>query len=162
MCKGILWGYGDRPPALGIAVIEGPLVNNDGRDNDGDHEVDEDDESLGLGTFIYRDLGGASRDRPSSGARAYDYLQGRFGDFGRMTYGGDGFTTGGPPTRLLYSGNPPAFWSEADIDSAGTANAFGDRWFVLGIGPYTHDPGAVQTRIQSGKFVQTRQMIRIK
>ncbi len=142
---GSVGGYGDRPPALGIAVVEGPSINNDGRDNDRDGEVDEDDESLGLGTFLYRDLGGASRDRPSGGARAYDYLQGRFGDFGSMTFGGNGFTGDGSPTRMLYSGDPPAFWSEADVDSASTANAFGDRWFVLGIGPYTHDEGAVQT-----------------
>ena len=64
-------GYGTSPPALGYDFFQGPLVNTDGQDNDGDGEVDEADERLKMTRFVYYNNDGTAQGNPSG---APDYL----------------------------------------------------------------------------------------
>ncbi len=136
------YGYGDTPSAVGVVALEGVNVADDGVDNDHDGEVDEADETIGLTRFIaYRD-DDSSFGNPTSGQEAYQYLSGKWRDGSALTFGGDG--KDGTPTTLMYTGIPPNFWSEANIDGAGTRNQPGERRFVASLGPFSLHPG--QTR----------------
>lgn len=44
-------------------------------------------------------------------------------------------------TTYLFSGDPPAFWSEEDIDGLGTRSQPGDRRYVQSVGPMTLTKG---------------------
>ncbi|MGA7304208.1 MAG: hypothetical protein WBW88_05015, partial [Rhodothermales bacterium] len=138
-------GYGNRPPALGYDFFQGPLVNDDGIDNDHDGEVDEADERLGGTKFVYYSNDSTVQGNPlAGGTDAYRYLRGFWLDDVPITFGGSGRGFSNTPTDFMFPGDPPAFWSEEDTDGAGTRNAPADRRFLISSGPFTLQPGAVQ------------------
>ena len=138
-------GYGEVPPALGYDFFQGPLVNDDGLDNDGDGETDEEDERLAIEHFFYFTNGntGPTVD-PGNGTEAYSFMQGFWKDGTPLKEGGDGYNTNGPRVDFAFPGNPPDFWSEYNTDGNGTTTNPGDRRFGVSSGPFTFDPGDVQ------------------
>lgn len=138
-------GYGGQPPALGYDFFQGPLVNNDGRDNDGDGEVDEDDERIAMSKFIYYNNDSTPIGNPFTGDEAYGYLRGIWRDGKPVTLGGDGYG-GDVLVDYMFPGDPTTaeFWSEENIDGAGARNTPADRRFLLSSGPFIMNPGDEQ------------------
>ncbi len=138
-------GYGSFPPALGYDFFQGPLVNNDGRDNDGDGEIDEDDERIAMSKFVYYNNDSTPQGNPFTGSEAYGYLRGIWRDGKPITLGGTGY--GGDVTvDYMFPGDPTtgAFWSEENTDGAGSRNTPADRRFILSSGPFIMNPGDEQ------------------
>ena len=129
-------GYGLRPPAIGYIVVDGMSVNDDGVDNDSDGRVDEDDERLGISKFVSYNNDDAVQGNPSSGDDAYRYLRGLWRDDVPITFGGTGRGFSDVPTDFMYTGDPPSFWSEENVDDSGTRNEPGDRRLLLSVGPF--------------------------
>ncbi|HUF09236.1 MAG TPA: T9SS type A sorting domain-containing protein [Rhodothermales bacterium] len=137
-------GYGDRPPALGYDFFQGPLVNDDGIDNDGDGEIDEADERIGGTKFVYYNNDSTVQGNPSAGEDAYRYLRGLWRNDVPITLGGTGLGFSNTPVDYMFPGHPPAFWSEENVDGAGSRNTPADRRFIISSGPFTLQPNAVQ------------------
>lgn len=165
-------GYGAQPPAFGIAVIKGPLMDPDGSDNTdvgtlpgyngtGFGDGIADNERYGLGHFMYSqgsDLTGL----PSSPAQFYQYLRSIWKDGTPLTYSGDGYSQeadavtarfafpgDSDPLGVGTNGEVMAPWTEA---SAG--NQPWDRRAVASMGPFSFDPGDMQEIILA--FVYAR------
>lgn len=137
-------GYGEAPPAAGYDFFQGPLVSDDGRDNDGDGEVDEDGERLKMTAFAFYTNGSGITGDPGNGADMYNYMRGRWKDGQRFTLGGNGRDFSNIPTNFQFPGNPPDFWTEFNSDGQGTAISPADRRFVMATGPFTIRPNDEQ------------------
>lgn len=135
-------GYG-APPAAGYDFFQGPLVNTDGIDNDGDGEIDEEDERLQMTRFVYYNNDNSVTGTPQDAEDFYGYLRGVWTDNSSMTLGGDGYG-GTIPVNFMFPGEPPAFWSEDNTDGAGARNIPADRRFLMSTGPFTMEPGDEQ------------------
>ncbi len=138
-------GYGSQPPAVGYDYFQGPLVNNDGIDNDGDGEIDEDDERIAMSKFIYYNNDSSPIGNPFTGSEAYGYLRGIWRDGQPVTLGGDGYG-GDILVDYMFPGDPVSgeFWSEENIDGDGSRNTPADRRFLLSSGPFIMNPGDEQ------------------
>ena len=138
-------GYGGTPPALGYDYFQGPLVNNDGVDNDEDGTVDEDDERIAMTKFVYYNNDSSPQGNPFTGAEAYGYLRGIWRDGAPITLGGTGYG-GDVPVDFMFPGDPVTgqFWSEENTDNAGARNTPADRRFLLSSGPFVMNPGDEQ------------------
>lgn len=157
-------GYGLNPPALGLDFFRGPLADaNDGVDNDKDGCVDctivtdedgnvtqvDDDlvpEQIIMSKFVfYNNNFDAVSGNPQVTSDFYNYLSGRWRNGNPITYGGTGQDPSNPPCDYMFPddtdpdfpGNP---WTE---ESAG--NTPHDRRFLISAGPFTLEPGAVNT-----------------
>jgi hypothetical protein len=137
-------GYGEAPPAAGYDFFQGPLVADDGLDNDRDGVVDEEDERLSMTAFAFYTNGSGVQGDPGNGADMYNYMRGRWKDGQRFTLGGSGRDFSTIPTNFQFPGNPPEFWTEFNSDGAGTAISPADRRFVMAAGPFTIKPNDVQ------------------
>ena len=142
-------GYGEAPPAVGFDIIQGPLVNNDGLDNDNDGAIDESDERLSMTTFTFHSSGGGVLGDPERGPDFYGYLQGRWKDGQPFTVGGWGRDFSNIPTTFFYPGDPVTRegWTELTPDPFnGTQDPIppADRRSILGSGPFTMQPGDIQ------------------
>ncbi len=137
-------GYGEAPPAAGYDFFQGPLVSDDGKDNDGDGEVDEDGERLSMTAFAFYSNNSGVQGDPGNGADMYNYMRGRWKDGKRFTIGGTGRDFSNIPTNFQFPGNPPEFWSEFNSDGQGTAISPADRRFVMATGPFTIRPNDEQ------------------
>ncbi|MEL7362848.1 MAG: hypothetical protein AAFN13_12310, partial [Bacteroidota bacterium] len=137
-------GYGTLPPALGYDFFQGPLVDADGVDNDGDGTVDEDGERIAMEKFVYYNNDGSNIGNPTDGEDAFKYLQGIWRDDNLVTFGGNGYNPGtnNEPENFIWPDDPPNFWSEYNTDGAGSANQPADRRFVMSAGPFTMRPSA--------------------
>ena len=167
-------GYGFNPPAIGVDFFQGPLADpNDGLDNDRDGVFDEEGEQIIMSKFVYYNNDFTVRGNPENGTHVYNYLRGIWKDNVPMTYGGDGKGSGpGATTDLcnfMFPGvSDPDFpgqeWSEV---TAGNQPA--DRRFIQSAGPFTLEPGAVNTittgvvwaRAQAGGNEASVQLVKI-
>ena len=145
-------GYGEAPPAIGFLLPQGPLVNDDGKDNDHDGAVDEPDERLRFTrTLFYTGDSSLQGDPRSLTLDWYNYLRGFWSDGSPMCFGGKGYNPSGceRTTDFMYPGDPVAgaYWSEFDTDGNGTANPPSDRRFLMSSGPFSMDPGDVQNLV---------------
>ena len=131
--------YGTAPPAAGYDFFQGPLV-----DSNEDGVIDENDERLGLTSFMYFINGDANRGDPRNAAEYYRIMQGQWADGTPLTAFGTGYNQGGAVTQFAYPGDPVSrdFWSEEATGSG--RNVPGDRRFVLSTGPFTINPGDSQ------------------
>lgn len=140
-------GYGAAPPAAGYDFFQGPLVNDNGVDDDGDGQIDEDDERLKMTAFAFYNNGGGVQGDPGNGADMYNYMKGRWKDGQRFTLGGNGLGFSNIPTSFMFPGDPPNFWSEFDSDGQGSAVPPADRRFVMATGPFTVNPNDEQVLV---------------
>jgi hypothetical protein len=133
--------YGAAPPAVGYDFFQGPLVNDNGIDDNRNGEIDEDNERLKMTSFVYYSNGGAAiQSDPGNGQDMYNFMAGRWKDGTPLTLGGNGLGFSNIPTSFMYPGMPPAFWSEFNSDNQGSAIAPADRRFVMATGPFTVKP----------------------
>ncbi len=150
-------GYGNAPPALGYDFFQGPLVASPGETFiDPDGTVHENQTRLGTSVFLYYNNDSSEFGNPRANSTDwYNYLQGIWKDDNPMVDCGAGY---GPNntglaceanqkrTFFMWPGDPVSgsFWSETNIDGAGTANTANDRRFLISTGPFEFAPGATQ------------------
>lgn len=162
--------YGANPPAIGIDFFEGPFADPNGKDDSaylvppsflgyGDGLID--NERLGMGHFMYFNndanvvngnpgaiMGGSSDDY-------YQYLSGAWKNGTHWTYGGAG-TSGSVKCNFMFPGTSDPYGYgvggnshnpivEANWDETTSGNIPGDRRFLESAGPFTLQPGAVNT-----------------
>ncbi|MBX2978471.1 MAG: T9SS type A sorting domain-containing protein [Flavobacteriales bacterium] len=154
-------GYGLQPPAFGMTILKGPLVDANDLDDDasdllpnwnghgfGDGIVD--NERYGLSHFIYFNRDGAACcNDPSNTSQSYGYLRGIWKDGLTMTYGGDGhdidpdaitcafmYPGDGDPVNAGTGGQVQAPWSET-VQTPATP----DRRGLMSMGTFTLEPG---------------------
>lgn len=139
--------YGAAPPAMGYDFFQGPLVNDNNIDDDGDGLVDEEDERLKMTSFAYYNNDGGVTGDPGNGADMYNYMRGRWKDGQRITLGGNGRDFSNIPTSFMFPGEPGDFWSELNSDGNVSAIAPADRRFVMATGPFTIRPNDEQTLV---------------
>lgn len=138
--------YGPNVPASGYDFFQGPLVDANGVDDDHDGVVDNPGERLSMTAFAFYNNGGGVQGDPQTGPDFYNYMQGRWKDGQRFTFGGDGRGFSNIPTSFMFPGNPITgeFWTEFNSDNQGSAIAPADRRFVLSTGPFTILPNDEQ------------------
>lgn len=139
-------GYGDRPPAIGYLVLDGIVSADDSVDNNRDGTIDEPDEKMGMTHFLMYPMSSSLPDYlPSSLDIQYKYMQSQWWDGEPMTFGENGRGFSSKPAAFMLPGDPPEFWSEENIDSAGTRNWPGDRRFVWSSGPFRLSAGETKS-----------------
>ena len=138
-------GYGSNPPAIGVDFFRGPIADeNDGVDNDLDGIIDEPGEQIIMSKFMYFNNDGTVTGNPDLAQDFYNYLQGKWLDNKPMTYGADGRNPSSPLCNYMFPGDTdPSFEDEWTEQIAG--NVANDRRFVQSAGPFTLQPGAVNT-----------------
>ncbi len=117
--------YADRPPCLGIALLQGPAYFTG---NSADSA-----RSFGYKVSGYRNIGLTAFSKYINGTdpdafwETYNYMQG-------LNRDGSDYTYNGSPTTFMKSGDPVS--GTGDIDMAPD-----DRRFMLSTGPITFRPG---------------------
>lgn len=150
-------GYGGQPPAFGIQVLQGPLLDPDGLDNTGTPVIAAyngtgfgdaiiDNERYGLnGSMYYNGNGVPGTDDPSGSSQYYNYMQGLWADGMPLSYGGDGYG-GNTPSAFAFPGST----DPSGVGTGGTPQASwpntssNDRKGLAIMGPVTMAPGAEQ------------------
>lgn len=129
--EGVL-GYGLNPPSVGVDFFQGP--------------TDTSGVELGMGAFVYYNNDqNPVNGNPNNAIDFYNLIQGKWMNGVCMKFGGNG-VNGTECTKYMFDdGTNPATaqfprWTEK---SAG--NQPGDRRFLQSAGPFTLEPGAVNT-----------------
>ena len=138
-------GYGANPPAIGVDFFRGPIADEgDGIDNDMDGIIDEPGEQIIMSKFMYFNNNGTVTGNPDLAQDFYNYLQGKWLDNKPMTYGTNGRDPSSPLCNYMFPGDTdPLFADEWTEQIAG--NVPDDRRFVQSAGPFTLEPGALNT-----------------
>ncbi len=145
-------GYGEAPPAFGGNFIRGPT--NDYRLTISDFDVGNTalrpslrHNRLPMTTFTYYNNGGCVTCDPQNGPEYMNYMQARWRDGQRFTFGGTGRDFSNIPTNFAFPGDPTtgSFWSELNKDGQGTAMGLYNRRFVMSTGPFRMEVGEVET-----------------
>lgn len=156
-CVG-LQGYGTQPPAFGLTLLKGPLMDQDNTDNAygavmpawnghgfNDNIVDNERHGLSRAVYMLRDDPIAMVE-PSMAVEYAGYLNGRWRDGSIVSYGDDAYG-GTIPARWVFpddtdpdgvgtNGQPASAWTEANA-----GNLPGDRRMLASMGPITVEPG---------------------
>ncbi len=151
--------YGINPPAIGCDFFEGPYADPNGQDDAasgvpasyvGYGDITVDNERIGMSKFVYYNNDGTTTGNPSGALDFYRYLAGYWRDGTPITYGGTGHLTGvacdfmfpgsSDPTGFGTGGSTQAPWDEESV-----GNVPADRRFLQSAGPFTLQPGAVNT-----------------
>ncbi|MFA5416973.1 MAG: T9SS type A sorting domain-containing protein [Bacteroidales bacterium] len=165
--------YGENPPAQGIVLLSGPLMDTNILDDPsggcdesingvgfGDGIVD--NEKLGMTSFVYYYNGdGTGQNDPDTQTEYYNYMKGIWEDETYIQYGNSGHPNGnsyGPACRFMFPGlTDPCFWGTDGIEpngpidwreenaSNGEPTPPGDRRGLGSSGPFTFLPNSVQT-----------------
>lgn len=158
-CLGAV-GYGPQPPAFGMALLKGPLLDQDGEANTLSEQLPAwngqgfgdgvaDNERYGLSNFLYfnRESPNANITDPSVPEHYYNYLSGIWKDGTPLTYGGNGYSTDPNATPCAYM-----FPGANDPLGAGTGGQVQAPWYdsftgivdrrgVMSSGPITLEAG---------------------
>ena len=167
-------GYGFNPPAIGVDFFQGPIADpGDGIDNDRDGVVDEIGEQIIMSKFVYYNNDFTVTGNPESGTDIYNYLRGIWKDNVPMTYGGDGHGAGAGSTtdlcNFMFPGTSDAEFPGQEWTEVTAGNIPADRRFLQSAGPFTLEPGAVNTittgvvwaRAKSGGQTASIQLLKI-
>ena len=167
-------GYGFNPPAIGVDFFQGPIADpGDGIDNDRDGVVDEAGEQIIMSKFVYYNNDFTVTGNPESGTDIYNYLRGIWKDNVPMTYGGDGHGGGVGSTttecNFMFPGTSDASFPAQEWTEVTAGNVPADRRFLQSAGPFTLEPGAVNTittgvvwaRAKSGGQTASIQLLKI-
>ena len=142
-------GYGTPPPAVGYTFLQGPLVDQDGLDNNGDGDIDEPGEQLPMSSFVAFDNGSFLTVGPDSGPDYYNHLKGLFRGGGPIFYGGGGYDgVTDRITTFMFSGDPATGegWTELNpgLDGSIPPRGPSDKRFSASVGPFSMQPGEQQ------------------
>jgi len=145
------------PPAQGYQVVQGPVGLPNDRDDDGDGEVDESGEQLGL-TRMTTWCGGCTEPATSDPRLATDYynhMRGRWRDGTPFTEAGAGYETDGPATLFVFAGDPVTnqCWSYGN-DCLGGVLGSGRGNIVVHTGPFYLEPGEAAEVVFALPFAQ--------
>ncbi|HMQ77563.1 MAG TPA: T9SS type A sorting domain-containing protein [Flavobacteriales bacterium] len=157
-----IWGpgFGGQPPAFGVRLIKGPLVEADGNDDpvvplipgfNGQGFADQqiDNERFGLtGSRYYTTTSGATG-VPQSAVDVERYLAGQWLDGLPQTYGGNGYSLdpNATPARFVYPGDSDPLGAgtdgaaQAPWSEVSEGNTPGDRRMVGVTGPFVLESG---------------------
>ncbi len=146
-------GYGSAPAALGFLLPQGPLVDDDGLDNDHDGATDELNERLQFTRSLwYRSTGGPDG-FPATAEDYYHYLQGLWQDGSPQCTNGTGWqdTPCDETTPFALPGDPVTgeAWSLVNTDGQGTPFPSNDQVFLISSGPFTMNPGETQDLVMA-------------
>ncbi len=150
-------GYGEQPPAFGMQVLKGPLMDPDGTDNtdtplipafngSGFDDGSIDNERHGLSsTMYYNGDGVPGTGDPENSAQFDNYLQGSWADGVPLTHGGSGYG-GAVVAAFAFPGNtdPDGVGTGGIPQGAWTDDTATDRKGIAIMGPVTLEPGAEQ------------------
>lgn len=147
------YGYGYNPPVQTVTILNGPLADADGIDNDLDGIVD--NERIKMSKFLYyNNINQGSNPAitdPFEAEDYYNYMTGHWKDGTHVCYGGNGHVSGGgnsdipcnymfpgetDPSGIGTNGIPQPAWSEETED-----NNPDDRRGLCSIGPFTLEAG---------------------
>lgn len=146
------YGYGEAPPAIGIDVLQGPLVDQDGLDNDKDGQIDEANERLSMEVFVFDSDIEDGRGGPVSRNYMRGLLYSGFNNgIGIPVLEGcvpfEGCIPGASmdTTTIMAPGDPVTrqFWSQTNNWEDQPAIP-GDRKMLISSGPFTMQPGDEQ------------------
>jgi hypothetical protein len=160
--------YGANPPALGIDFFQGPFADNNGIDDPvdvsnpasangtgyGDAIID--NERLGMVKFVYyNNVNGTANGNPDKATDFYNFLSGLWIDGTPFQFGGDAYQE---PSMVdcsfMFPGDsdPLGFGTAGAITGAAgvwseetVPNLPDDRRFLQSAGPFTLNPGDVNT-----------------
>ena len=142
------------PPAVGVKVLRGPVGLPNGRDDDGDGEVDEPGERLGMTAFscYLRTV----LPMILNAAGLYNCMRGRWSNGDPITVGGYGHQSGEVVTTIALPGDPVTqqFWSEERAFPGGGNNEGFDRHFTVVTGPFRMEPGETEEVVFAIPFAQ--------
>ena len=129
--EGVL-GYGLNPPSVGVDFFQGP------RDTSG--------VELGMGAFVYyNNTSDPVNGNPDNAIDFYNLLKGNWMNGVCMKFGGNG-VNGSLCTKYMFDdGTNPATASSPRWTEKSAGNQPGDRRFLQSAGPFTLEPGAVNT-----------------
>ncbi len=133
-------GYGAAPPAVGFDFLQVPGVSNEPLSQ----SAPEREPRQRMTSFVYYPGGAGVLGVPGNGADMYNYMQGRWRDGQRITYGGNGRDYSSLPVNFMFPGDPPEFWSEFDVDGRGGPTSPADRRFISAGGPFDMDSTGAQ------------------
>ncbi len=117
-----------------------------------------DDERFGMRRFVYYEIGNAGDNvDPKKATDYYNYLQGKWRNGRRMTFGGNALNlnTSSIPCDFMFPGDSdPLYWGTNGVKPDETfspdnwtevtaGNPVGDRRFMQSAGPFTLMPGSV-------------------
>jgi hypothetical protein len=127
--------YGENPPVCGVKLMNGPMMDADGEDNDDDGMVD--NETLGMTNFIYMNNSFDYNGNPTVALDYYRYMRSFW------TNGQALFCTDMIPSPWIYGGDSyetedPCYGSTENTEG----NPPGDRRMLMSSGPFTLLPGA--------------------
>jgi hypothetical protein len=126
--------YGSAPPATGICLLQGPIVNNpDSVLTLPDDTILPGKEMLQLSSFIYYNNDDSPQGNPHTAGEVWNYLRARWRDGQRITEGGDGTNPANEPTNYMFTGDPEVQTGWLDFDPD-------DRRFIMPIGPFDLEP----------------------
>ena len=148
--------YGTNPPAIGIDFLEGPFADfNDGIDNNRNGTIDEPNEKIIMSKFVYYSNDWTAYGNPSLALHYYNYLKGCWKTSASITYGGNGHTNALACSFMFPGGSDPIGWGvggttavpkpQASWTEASASITPGDRRFIESAGPFTLQPGAINT-----------------
>ncbi|MCF8369130.1 MAG: T9SS type A sorting domain-containing protein [Bacteroidales bacterium] len=165
-------GYGEHPPAMGIQILGGPFLDDDGIDNpkydlQGNQIVDEsingmnfsdgiiDNERMGMTNFVYfSGGGGAWMGDPDEAPEYYDMMQAIWPDETKMQYGGYGHATAlaeGPDANFMWPRDTdPWNWGTYGLWPNGGWNQNNYYWTEEVMGAIPNDRKGVGS---SGPFI---------
>lgn len=125
--------YGASPPAHGLDFFRGPQVDLGG--------ASEPEKRLGLTAFAVRVYEEFFIHTP---AHNYGYMKGLWLDGIPFTFGGIGRGYSHQRTRFLFSGMPPGYWSQMDLEGDGWGYSASLGRFVASTGPFRIPVDGVQ------------------
>ena len=162
-----VYGYGLNPPAVGVDFFQGPIADaNDGIDNDRDGEMDEEGEDIIMSKFVYYNNDDNDNGNPRATKDYYNYLKGVWRNGSQMTYGSDGMGTG-TNCNFMFPGETDTSFADTWTEQT-SGNKAGDRRFLQSAGPFTLEPGAINTitvgvvwaqASQGGPFASVNQLL---
>ncbi len=133
------------PPAAGVVIAQGVLAESNGADDDGDGEIDEPGERMGMTTAppVFK-VGPTGI--PQNAEQIYNRFQGLWSDGTPVHEFSEGYgvaSTGAPRTVFGHPGDPVtgAMWSEVNYDGQGSASGGRSRWGLAATGPLRLEPG---------------------
>lgn len=159
--------YGENPPAQGMVILGGPLMDANGLD-DPKGQCDEgingvgfsdgivDNERFGMKKFLWFSNTGGAQGDPQEAEEYYGYLKSIWKDGTAMEYGGNGHISSGaygPAADFMFPGlTDPCFWGTGgeepygpiDWTEVSAGNEPGDRRGLSVMGPFTFEPGSME------------------